>query len=170
MSAEKTVPHKDIVWSGKPYILPAAIGRTVIVVVFAFLFVLLEVYAGVAFSKLFGESVYVWTLIVLFIVWAFSLLGLVLLRASHTYILRQDALEVHSGILRLRSFVVTPQGFGDLAVFQSIGGRIFRYGDLTINSQGERETRLRLVHLPFEVADKIRDIMGKPIVRVEEHV
>lgn len=169
MSATKSVTHGDYVWSGKPYILPAAVGRTIIVIVFAILFVFLEVYASVAFTTLFSIPVYVWTLIVLFIVWVFSMMGLLLLRASHTYILRQDALEVHRGILRLRSFVVTPQGFGDLSIFQSIGGRIFDYGDLTVNSQGERETKLRLVHSPFAVGDKIRDIMGKPIVRVEDH-
>ena len=55
-------------------------------------------------------------------------------------------------------------------VYQSVGGRIFGYGDLTVNSQGERETKLLLVRKPFEVADKMRDIMGKPIVRVEGHV
>jgi hypothetical protein len=55
-------------------------------------------------------------------------------------------------------------------VYQSIGGRIFGYGDLTVNSQGERETKLLLVRQPFKVADTIRDIIGKPIVRVESHV
>jgi hypothetical protein len=65
--------------------------------------------------------------------------------------------------------VVTPSGFGDLLVYQSLAGRIFGYGDLTVNSQGERQTRLSLVRSPFTVADTMRDIMGKPIVRVEEH-
>ena len=67
----------------------------------------------------------------------------------------------------MHSFVVTPAGFGDLMVYQSVGGRIFGYGDVTVNSQGERETKLVLVRGPFAVADTIRDIMGKPIVRVE---
>ena len=98
------------------------------------------------------------------------MLELLVFRASNNYILRQDGLEVRRGILRLHSFVVTPSGFGDLLVYQSIGGRIFGYGDLTVNSQGERETRLRLVRHPYNVADTMRDIMGKPIVRVEGHV
>jgi hypothetical protein len=69
----------------------------------------------------------------------------------------------------LNSFLVTPSGFGDLLVYQSLAGRIFGYGDLTVNSQGERQTNLSLVRSPFTVADTVRDIMGKPIVRVEEH-
>ncbi len=98
------------------------------------------------------------------------MLELLVFRASNKYILRQDGLEVKHGILRLHSFVVTPSGFGDLLVYESIGGRIFGYGDLTVNSQGERETRLRLVRHPYNVADTMRDIMGKPIVRVEGNV
>ena len=88
-------------------------------------------------------------------------------RASNTYVLRQDGIEIRRGIVRLHSFVVTPMGFGDLLVYQSIGGRIFGYGDITINSQGERQTKLMLVRAPFAAADTIRDIMGKPLVRVE---
>ena len=54
-----------------------------------------------------------------------------------------------------------------MLVNQSLGGRIFGYGDIIVNSQGEREIRLRLVHHPFKVSDMMRDIMGKPIVRIE---
>jgi hypothetical protein len=95
---------------------------------------------------------------------------LLIFRLSNSYELRQDGLEIRRGIIRLHSFVVTPSGFGDLLVYQGIGGRIFGYGDITVNSQGERETKLVLVHKPFDAADIIRDIMGKPIVRVEGHI
>lgn len=95
---------------------------------------------------------------------------LLIFRFSNSYVLRQDGLEIRRGIIRLHSFVVTPAGFGDLLVYQGVGGRIFGYGDLTVNSQGERQTKLVLVRAPFMVADTIRDIMGKPIVRVEGHV
>jgi hypothetical protein len=99
-----------------------------------------------------------------------SLLDLLFFWASHSYLLRQDGIEIRSGIIRLHSFVVTPSGFGDLMVYQSLGGRIFGYGELTVNSQGERQTKLKLVRSPFTTADTIRDIMGKPIVRVEDRV
>ena len=92
---------------------------------------------------------------------------MLIFRLSNTYVLRQDGLETRKGIIRLRSFVVTPSGFGDLLVYQSVGGRIFGYGEITVNSQGERQTKLVLVRSPFDAANTIRDIMGKPIVRVE---
>ncbi len=165
----KQVTH-EVVWAGKPWIAPAAIVRTVTVIVLAILFLSLEFYSGGAALSLIGLSVWAWTILLFTIIWLISMLDLLVFRASNNYILRQDGLEVKRGILRLNSFVVTPSGFGDLLVFQSIGGRIFGYGDLTVNSQGERETRLRLVRHPYNVADTMRDIMGKPIVRIEGHV
>jgi hypothetical protein len=165
----KQVTH-EVVWAGKPWIAPAAIVRTVTVIVLAILFLSLEFYSGGASLRLIGLSVWAWTILLFGLIWLITMLELLVFRASNNYILRQDGLEVKRGILRLNSFVVTPSGFGDLLVFQSIGGRIFGYGDLTVNSQGERETTLRLVRHPYNVADTMRDIMGKPIVRVEGHV
>lgn len=136
----------------------------------AILFMLIESFARVAFTIIAGLPIYVWTLIVFVVIWMISLLELLIFWASNTYILRQDGMEIRRGIIRLHSFVVTPSGFGDLMVYQSIGGRIFGYGNLTVNSQGERETKLLLVRSPFKTADTIRDVMGKPIVRVENHV
>jgi hypothetical protein len=54
--------------------------------------------------------------------------------------------------------------------YQSVGGRIFGYGDITVNSQGERQTKLALVRKPFRTADIIRDVMAKPIVRLDNSV
>ena len=114
-------------------------------------------------SNLVGLPVFAWTILVFVVIWLFSMLGLLVFWASHTYVLRQDGIEIRRGIIRLHSFVVTPMGFGDLLVYQSVGGRIFGYGDITVNSQGERQTKLVLVRSPFAVADTIRDIMGKPL-------
>lgn len=170
MSSDKHVAQGNVVWLGKPWIVPAAIIRTITVIVFALLFSLLEYYSGGAFLNLFGLPVIAWTILIFVAIWLISMLELIIFRISHSYVLRQDGIEVRSGLIRLHSFVVTPAGFGDLLVYQSIGGRIFGYGDLTVNSQGERQTKLRLVRRPFEVADTVRDIMGKPIVRVENRV
>jgi hypothetical protein len=161
---------KQVVWFGKPWIFPAAIIRTTSVIVVTIIFLWLELISGVAFNGLAGLPVWMWTFLAFVVIWLIIMLELLIVRTSHTYILRQDGLEVKLGIIRLQSFVVTPAGFGDLLVFQSVGGRIFGYGDLTVNSQGERQTRLQLVRSPNTVADKMRDIMGKPIVRVESHV
>ena len=139
-------------------------------IVVTIIFLWLELLSGVAFNGLAGLPVWMWTFLAFVVIWLISVFELLIVRASHTYILRQDGLEVKRGIVRLQSFVVTPSGFGDLLVFQSVGGRIFGYGDLTVNSQGERQTRLQLVRSPNVMADKMRDIMGKPIVRVESHI
>jgi hypothetical protein len=164
------VAHGDVVWAGKPWIIPAAIIRTVTVIVVAILFLWLELYFGAASTSLVSLPIWAWTSLAFSLIWLISMLEILVFRASNTYILRQDGLEIKRGIIRLHSFVVTPSGFGDLFVYQSIGGRIFGFGDLTVNSQGERETKLRLVRHPFKVADTLRDIMGKPIVRVEGRV
>ncbi len=169
LSSSKHVVHGEVVWLGKPWVVPSAIIRTVTVIVVAILFIWLEIYFSAAFANLGGLPVYAWTLLLFGVIWLLSLLDLVIFWASNTYVLRQDGLEIRRGIIRLHSFVVTPSGFGDLMVYQSVGGRIFGYGDLTVNSQGERETKLALVRSPFTTADTVRDIMGKPIVRVEDH-
>jgi membrane protein YdbS with pleckstrin-like domain len=170
LSSEKNVGHEDVVWRGKPWVVPAAVIRTITVIVFLIIFIWLEIYGGIAYSNLAVLPIFAWTIVAFIVIWMFSLLELMIYRASHTYVLRQDGLEIRNGIISLHSFVVTPAGFGDLLVDQSIGGRIFGYGNITVNSQGDRETKLLLVHKPFEVADTMRDIMGKPIVRVEGRV
>lgn len=167
VSSSGHVAHGAVVWYGKPWVVPAAVVRTVSVVLAALLILFLEMLVGVALTVVAGLTVYLWTLLLFALIWIVSLLDLLFFWASHSYVLRQDGLEIRRGIIRLHSFVVTPSGFGDLMVYQSLGGRIFGYGELTVNSQGERQTKLSLVRSPFTTADTIRDIMGKPIVRVE---
>ena len=169
LSSYSRVPYRDMVWVGKPWVVPAAIFRTIGVYVIAILLVVLEFFFGAAFYYFFGLPAFAWTILVFVAIWLFSMLQLAVFRVSHTYVLRQDGLEIRNGIVRLHSFVVTPSGFGDLLVYQSLGGRIFGYGEITVNSQGERQTKLVLVRSPFTVADTIRDIMGKPIVRLDSH-
>jgi len=137
------------------------------VIVVATIFIWLQFYVGDAHLSFLSVPLWAWTILAFGVIWILSLLHLIIFRASNSYILREDGLEIRQGIIRLHSFVVTPSGFGDLLVYQSIAGRIFGYGDLTVNSQGERQTTLNLVHSPFKTADTIRDIMGEPLVRVE---
>jgi uncharacterized membrane protein len=143
------VSHNDVVWLGKPWILPSALNRTITVVMITTPFSGLEYYSGEASISLIGLPVWGWTLLVFAVIWLINMLELLVFKFSNTYVLRQGSLEVKRGILRLHSFVVTPSGFGDLLVYQSIGGRIFGYGDVTVNSQGERETKLLLVRGPL---------------------
>jgi signal transduction histidine kinase len=161
------VQHGQAVWVGKPWVVPTAIIRTVTVIIVAIVFLFLEAYFHIFSYHLAVLPLWAWTSLVFAVIWLLSMLSLLVFWASNNYILRQDGLEIRRGIIRLHSFVVTPAGFGDLLVYQSVGGRIFGYGEITVNSQGERQTKLLLVRAPFAVADTIRDIMGKPIVRVD---
>jgi uncharacterized membrane protein YdbT with pleckstrin-like domain len=164
------VHHGQVVWIGKPWVVPAAIIRTVTTSIFAIIIFLLEFYFDAFSYYLIVLPLWAWTALVFAVIWLLSMLDLLVFWASNNYILRQDGLEIRRGIIRLHSFVVTPAGFGDLLVYQSVGGRIFGYGDITVNSQGQRQTKLLNVRAPFDVADTIRDIMGKPIVRLDSQV
>jgi hypothetical protein len=164
------VHHGQVVWVGKPWVVPSAVIRTFTVFVLALILLLLEFYFGAFSYYLNSLQLWAWTILVFAVIWLVSMLDLLVFWASNNYILRQDGLEIRRGIIRLHSFVVTPAGFGDLLLYQSVGGRIFGYGDITVNSQGERQTKLLNVRAPFAVADTIRDIMGKPIVRVDSQV
>jgi hypothetical protein len=166
LTSQRSSPDENVVWQAKPWITPAAALRTVTVFIVTILFIFLEIYTSVAFHVFFGLPLWAWTTLIFIIIWLISITEMLIFRLSNTYVLRQDGLETRKGIIRLRSFVVTPSGFGDLLVYQSIGGRIFGYGEITVNSQGERQTKLVLVRSPFDSANTIRDIMGKPIVRV----
>ena len=140
----------NVVWLGKPWVVPAVIVRTITVFLMGLLFFLLEYFADVAFLQLAVFPLWGWTVLIFSIIWLISMLELLIFWASNTYTLRQDGLEIRRGIIRLHSFVVTPGGFGDLLVYQSIGGRIFGYGEITVNSQGERQTKLCTLTLTIQ--------------------
>ncbi len=167
LSSDSHVQQRNVVWVKKPWVIPSVVIRTVTVFVVLVFFLWLESYSGVFSSSLAGLPIFAWTVLAFGVIWLLSLLGLLIFWFSHTYMLRQDGIEIRRGVIGLHSFVVTPMGFGDLLVYQSLGGRIFGYGDITINSQGERQTKLLLIRDPFAAANTIRDIMGKPLVRVE---
>jgi uncharacterized membrane protein YdbT with pleckstrin-like domain len=110
-----------------------------------------------------------WTVLVVLLVWVFSMLRLVLLRVSLTYVLHDDSLEIRSGILTSRAFVVSPSGFSELEVFRSVVGRIVESGDIVIETQSEKDNVVRMVRVknPLKVADQIREVMARPVVRIE---
>jgi uncharacterized membrane protein YdbT with pleckstrin-like domain len=114
-------------------------------------------------------QIVLWIDLVIFLVWVLSLAHLLLMRASNTYILRNDSLEIRSGILTSRSFVISPSGFSDLEVIRSISNRIVNSGDIVIRTQSETESDLRMqkVRNPMSVASQIRGVMARPIVRIE---
>lgn len=167
MSQSSSENSLSPVWKGRPWILPGVIARTVFVLIVAVLVVWLELSFDAASVTFLGLQVVLWTGLLFFLVWLFSLLHLVLLRASDDYVLRNDSLEVRTGIVATKSFVIVPSGFSDLEVDRSVSGRIMDYGDITIRSQSERAVMMVRVRDPMKVAERIRKIMGRPIVRVE---
>ena len=83
------------------------------------------------------------------------------------YTLRSGSLEVKTGIASTKNFILSPSGFSDLEVCQSVLGRIVNYGDITIHTQAERTATMKMIKDPNTVASQIRDAMGRPIVRIE---
>lgn len=165
-----TTPHREILWEGKPWILPSAIARTIILIIVAALILWFEFYFDFAFRVILGFQVMVWTGLALFLIWIISLGNLLLLKASHRYILRSDSLEVKTGVASLNQFVIVPSGFSDLEVTQSLLERALGYGSIIIHTQSEAKTDRRMVKVrnPSKIAEQIRYVMARPIVRMEQ--
>ncbi len=174
MSAEDfCLGSHDIVWMGKPWIVPSVVYRTIVVAVVAAVVVWLEIFFGVVNTTSFlGVGIVFWTSLVFFIIWIGSLLHLVLLRASNTYILRNDSLEIRTGILTSRSAVITSSGFSDLEVIRSVSARMLNMGDIIIRTQSETDSNKMMVMVrnPLNVGGQIREVMAHPIVRIEGQV
>lgn len=161
--------RNSVLWTGKPWILPGALVRSISVAVIAVVVFWLELFSGIAGDNIVGVPVILWTGLVFFVIWLFSLLHLVLLRASHTYILRNDSLEIRSGILTSKSFVLSPSGFSDLEVIRSVSARIVNSGDIIIRTQSETDSVRKMVRIrnPLKAADQIREVMARPMVRID---
>jgi uncharacterized membrane protein YdbT with pleckstrin-like domain len=159
-------------WTGKPWILPNVVTRSISAAVAAVVISLLEFYFNInatpiASTLILGISIILWTILAIFLVWVFSLTHLLVLRASSTYILRSDGLEVRTGIFTSKSFVVAPAGFSDLEVTRSVSGRIVNSGNIIVRTQGDSNIKMVKIRKPLKVADQIREVMARPIVRLE---
>lgn len=159
----------SVVWSGRPWVLPAAIARTIVTILVGFIIVWLEYISGNAGDLIAGVSVVFWTFLAFLVIWLLSLVGLLVERATNLYALKTDSLEIRTGILTSHSFVVVASGFSDLEVIRGVVGRIIGYGDIVIRTQSERapERTMSKVRYPLKVAEKIKYVMGRPIVRLE---
>ncbi len=158
------------IWVGKPWIIPSLVGRTIVVFVIAAIVVWLEFYFSVA-SDTFGLplALWDWTVVIFFLIWVVSIVNLLAIRATHTYILLNDSLMIRAGIVTSNSFTVAASGFGDMEVRQSVGGRLLDYGDIIIRTQTETSPNRRMIKIknPQNVAAQIREVMARPIVRIE---
>jgi len=145
------------------------VARTVLLVVVAIVISWLEFLLGVAKTAFLGIEVVLWTDLVLLLVWVAGMVPLMLLRASNTYVLRNDSLEIRVGIVSSKSSIIAPSGFSDLEVTRSVSGRIMNVGNIVIRIQSEdrREVEMEKVRDPLRVADRIREVMARPVVRIE---
>ena len=66
--------------------------------------------------------------------------------------------------------MIISSGFSDLEVIKTILGRILNSGDIVVRTQSEGDWEKRMVKVrnPSKVADEIREVMTKPVVRVED--
>jgi uncharacterized membrane protein YdbT with pleckstrin-like domain len=168
---------RSVLWTGKPWIFPGLLARSILVIVAVFVVSWFEVSLNVTNVRLLGLQLALWTGLVIFLAWIFSLAHLLLLNVSNTYVLRNDSLEVRVGVLSSKSFAIAPAGFSDLEVIRSIPARIVNSGNIIIRTQGERDMKMERVRNALKVADQIRAVMSKTIVRVsapslieEQHV
>ena len=156
-------------WTGKPWILPAVVARSILIIVVAVAVSWIEFFFDVAQKPFLNVWLILWTGLLFFVVWVLSIVRLLLLRASNTYILRNDSLEIRTGILTSKSFVVAASGFADMEVTRSISGRIMNFGDITIRTQDESgaDKKITKIRDPMRVGNQIREVMARPTVRME---
>ena len=170
MSRDSSGRSDSLLWRGKPWILPSALARTILIIVIAAVVFWLEFYLNLAYVTIANVQIVLWTGLVFFLVWIISLSNLLLLRASSMYTLRNDSLEIKTGITTSKSYVVVPSGFSDLEVIRSISARIMNSGDIIIRAQSETDSERKMVRVrnALKVADQIREVMARPIVRIEK--
>lgn len=163
----------SILWKGKPWIVPGVAVRTVVILIVAAAVSWLELTYDLV-NRIFPNhlsnlQIVLWVNFVFLLIWIFSQVHLLVLRASQTYVLRQDSLELRFGILTAKSEMISPSGFSDLEVVRSISNRILNSGNIVIRTQSEDEKGLVMimVHDPMGVAAQIREVMSRPIVRIE---
>lgn len=170
MSNEVPKTYKGVQWEGRPWILPSAVGRTIGLILVAGLVIWFEFYLGIEYNTVGNVQILFWTILALFVIWIISIIDLIMLRASHRYLLRSDSLEIKTGIASLKQFVIVPSGFSDLETRQSVLERALGYGSIAIHTQSETDPDRTMVKVrnPSKVAEQVRYVMARPIIRMEK--
>lgn len=157
---------KDVIWSGRPWIAPSVVARTIgVIIAGVVLFAILSA-LGILGSTILAVPLFIWAAGVLAVAWLASIAGLVVMRASYMYVLRQSSIEVDEGIVRKRTLLVSPSAFSELEVDQGIIGRLLNYGSLEVRSQGGQQLNLTLIRDPKAISARIRGVMTIPTVRI----
>lgn len=156
----------SVVWEGHPWVMPGLIGLTIEVVALAIILSWAEVVTGYALQAFMTIPFLILTYAAVFVIWLIGALRLALIRAASHYTLRGSSLEIQHGILGRRIYTVSAAGFSDLQVIKSIVGRILNTGTIIIETDSDRDIKLKMVHDPVAVARRIREVMTVPLVRV----
>ena len=167
----ETTPNSEKeIWKGRPWILPYATTRTIIVAIILGGVLFVENSMNSLYTTYYGLRVLDWTLIAFFIVWILAVFKLLVLRTTNFYILRVDSLEIKTGFLTTKNSLIIPTGFSDLEVIRSIISRIYNTGDIMIKTQSERDFTKKMVKVkdPMRVANLIRDVMARQIFKLDE--
>jgi len=158
-----------VIWRGHPWITPALAGLAIEAVALAIVLSWVEFATGITFKAVGSVPLLVVTYGLVLLLWLVGSFRLALVRASSHYVLRGSSLEIQHGILSRRIFTVSAAGFSDLQVIKTLWGRILNTGTVMIETDSDRDLRLRMVHDPIKVSIKIRQVMTVPVVRVSTH-
>jgi uncharacterized membrane protein YdbT with pleckstrin-like domain len=169
MSSQTQASSREV-WRGRPWILPYVAIRTVLVAAVATVVIFAENILSLLYVPQFGYPVLAWTLIAFFLAWVLGVFNLLLLWSTHSYVLVEDSLEIRVGLFTTKTSMIAPTGFSDLEVIRSITGRVLNTGDILIRTQSERDFTKRMVKVrdPTRVANLIRDVMARPIFKIDE--
>jgi uncharacterized membrane protein YdbT with pleckstrin-like domain len=155
----------DILWRGRPWIVPQVVGATILVVALGIVAAWLELFLQLYTPLMPGIWLFLGTFLVLGVLWLALVLRYVVQRATERYTLRKIGVEVERGIFSKRNIVLSTGGFSDMQVTRSLVGRMLNVGDIVIRSEGQNDIRLKKIRRPVETMQQIRDVMARPLVK-----
>jgi membrane protein YdbS with pleckstrin-like domain len=158
----------EIIWRGRPWVMPYIIMRAILIIAIAVLAVWLEFVSNIAMQQILGVPILLWTLALSLLIWLVSIIGLLITRASHYYILRKQGLEIKTGFIGIKTFMLSAVGFSDLEVTRSAFQRILNTGTIYIRAESEREVKMENVHSPITVSNLLKNNLSRPYFRVEK--
>ena len=161
-------PKNEIIWHGRPWVAPNLILRTIFIIAIAIPISWLEFKLAIAMQSIFGIQIIMLTFFLFLLIWVITMSGLLLLRASNSYALRKEGLEVKTGLIGTKVFMLAPAGFSDLEITRSALQRIVGTGNITIRTESEREVEIKQIHNPVEVASILKETLTKPVFKLEK--
>lgn len=168
---------KKLIWSGRPSVSVYYRIYAAISVVVAVVLVGIELWLGryTAFGKTIFPSnfagipyvVEIGTTAIIFLAYLAKVAELALLRRRNRYELHDDGLYIDTGILNLENVYVPPMGFSDARLYRPWTLRLFKRGNIIVDTNDKRHFELSLLENPEQVQSLIRGSLSHPTVRIE---